>query len=119
LRWFEGVLAEAQRRGVPSVSADEWLAFNDARRALEVEVTSWRPDPPQMSLTIRSPQAVSGLTLLLPPFRRRFLEAVTLDGEPLPLIDPSLEAIPWGAVTLELAAGSELRLEAAFGNSGT
>ena len=119
LRWFEGVLAEAQRRGVPSVSADEWLAFNDARRALEVEVTSWRPDPPQMSLTIRSPQAVSGLTLLLPPFRRRFLEAVTLDGEPLPLIEPSLEAIPWGAVTLELAAGSELRLDAAFGNLGT
>jgi len=114
-RWFVRVLQAAQRHGMPSVSADEWLAFNDARRSVVMRDLIWRPETGELSLKVESGLPVRGLTVLLPPCEGRVPASAALDGEPLPVTSVPFEALGWSAVQCDLEAAVPGALSVVYG----
>ena len=102
--WFQGVLAEARRLGLPSLGADEWLAFTDARRGVGLSVAEWDRGDRRLSFTVRSSSAVAGLTLLLPDCCQMTPTQASIDGQRVELSRPALEGGRWAAIELDLAA---------------
>lgn len=113
-RWFVGVLEAARQHGLPSVSADEWLAFNDGRRSVAVEDLVWRAATGDLSFSLRSSLAVSGLTLLLPPCGERVPTTAAVDGQPLPVTPVPYEALNWRAAELGLDANAPVAVSVSY-----
>ncbi len=100
--WFRRVLCAARDRGLPSVNATEWLDFNDARRAVTVETVAW--DGAALTLALQGPAAVSGLTLLLPPWDAGQPLVATVSGRPCDLLELGYEGLQWHGVVIDLPA---------------
>jgi len=103
--WFTGVLQAARDLGLPSLNADEWLAFNDARRAVTIEGLSWNAERGELTFTMAPGLAASNLTVLLPPRDGRAPVSATVDGEPASLTQVSHENLGWTGLQLDLGAG--------------
>jgi len=107
-RWFSEVLQAIDQRGLPSVSSSEWIAFNDARRALSFEDITW--DPPTLDITLCSGPPVQGIALLLPPHQGQTPCVALVEGASVPLLPVPFEHLGWTALVLDIAEGATLHL---------
>ena len=114
-RWFQEVLALAEEMDLDAPSADEWLDFNDGRRAVEIADLAWDPDNATLSFTVSAPLAVDGLTLLLPSCAGMCPVSVEVDGEPIDSIEVGFEELTWAAVVLSLSAGESREVLVEYG----
>jgi len=64
--WVKATIEHLAARGVPMLTAREWLDFVEARRAVEITDVQWNEKRGEYSFTLSSPSAISGLTVLLP-----------------------------------------------------
>jgi hypothetical protein len=64
--WLASAIAHCVARGVPFVSDAEWVAFNDARRALRVTACVRSPSPGDRAFAVHASREIRGATLLLP-----------------------------------------------------
>lgn len=108
--WMAGVYAEAARLGLPSLNADEWVAFSQARQAVRCERIGWDDEAGRLAFSLAAPEAVAGLTVLLPPVAGRAPAAASLDGAAVELHPVPFEGLGWTAVELDLPAGGEVSL---------
>lgn len=104
--WFRDLLRAARDLGLPSVNAGQWLDFNDARRAVALEVVAWEGQT--LQLAVQSPLAVAGLTLLLPPWAGAPALQATVGGEPCEVQTLSLEGLTWQGLVFDLPADQQL-----------
>ena len=104
-RWFEEVLTLAGELDLDAPSADEWIDFNDARRAVEIADPQWDADAAALRFILSAPLAVDGLTLLLPSCTEMCPVSVEVDGEPIASIEVGFEELTWTAAVLSLSAG--------------
>jgi hypothetical protein len=106
-RWFRSVLEGARRLNLPSVSADGWLDFTDARRAVQWQAVEWSPLEQRLTFVLHSPLAVKGLTILLPDCLGMSPRHAVIDRERVDVGRPALENGRWAALSLSLSAGAE------------
>ncbi|HIE52300.1 MAG TPA: hypothetical protein EYP85_11125 [Armatimonadetes bacterium] len=97
--WYEATLDALREREFLSVSGEEWVAFNEARRAVRLtrQGEGWQ---------LYAPQAIQGLTILFPAR----VERVAVNGQSQPL-----QPVKWNGVAakwfvVDAAAGETLRL---------
>jgi hypothetical protein len=109
--WFRQILRAASDLRLPSVNVSEWLDFNDARRSVAVDILAW--DRETLVLSLQSPVAVSGLTLLLPPWPGGRPVAATLAGTPCKVVDAAFEGQRWHGLVVDLPARSKVELRVA------
>jgi hypothetical protein len=102
------VLRTARDLGLPSVNAGQWLDFNDARRAVAVDVLTW--DGNTLAFGLQAPAAVEGLTLLLPPWPGNRELAATLDGAPREVVRLAYEGLSWHGLVMDLPARSKVEV---------
>lgn len=112
-RWFVAVLEEVKRHGLPSLTAHEWLHFNDARRGFWFEDVIW--DEPTLDLTVSCPEAIFGLTVLLPPCRGQTPCVAAVDGEVVELEQTAFEGLCWTTLILDMGAGETKRVTVDYG----
>jgi hypothetical protein len=110
--WFRQILRAASDLRLPSVNSSEWLDFNDARRAVTVDVLAWNGET--LVLSLQTPVTVSGLTLLLPPWPGGRPVAATTAGAPCKVVDTALEGQRWHGLVLDLPARSRVELRVAL-----
>jgi hypothetical protein len=106
--WFRQVLQSAHELGLPSVNAEEWLDFNDARRAVTVDTLSWDGDT--LVLNLRAALPIAGLTLLLPPWPDGLSLEATADGERREVVELAYEGLNWIGLVVDLSADSEVEV---------
>lgn len=106
--WFRQILRTARDLNLFSVTAGEWLDFNDARRAVTVDTLAW--DGQTLVLTLHSPTAVTGLTLLLPPRADGPRPVATLAGASCPVVDVAFERLRWHALVVDLPQQAKVEL---------
>jgi len=109
--WFRQILRAAHDLDLPSVNAGEWLDFNDARRAVAVDILGW--DGQTLILALQAPVAVDGLTLLLPPWRGGEPLAASKTGAPCEVVDLSFDGLRWHGLVVDLPARSRVELRIA------
>jgi len=105
-RWFKGVLQATRDYGLPSVNAGEWLKFNDARRAVQIQQVVWNPHAGELTFEISARLPVAGLTVMLPPCGDRTPQSATMDREPLAVAPVAHERLGWSVVEMDLGAGA-------------
>lgn len=105
--WFRGILRAGKALGLPSVNAGEWLDFNDARRAVRPETLDW--DEETLSLAVAGP-AITGLTLLLPPWSQAGKTRATVRAVEQGLTALDYEGLRWWAIVLELPEGEPVEV---------
>jgi len=108
--WFVEVLRAGKRHGLPSLNAEEWLAFNDARRSVVMDRVTWDPESGELQAVLRADESAEGMTVMLPAIEGRSARTVTLDGEQLAARPLPYEGLGWTAVDLKLSAGDEKQL---------
>jgi hypothetical protein len=106
-RWFREVLRATREQNLLNVSTYEWLRFNDARREVSLENIAWHPAAEELRFTLRSPSAIDGLTVLLPPFSDRTAKSARLAGETVRVRKLPYEGLGWAAMEVDLASGEE------------
>jgi len=106
-RWFREVLAATRDRGLPSVTGDEWIRFNDARRATGIEEVSWDLGAGELTFDVVADLPVEGLTIMLPPCDGRTPLSATADGEPLSIAQVGHEKLGWTALEADLSGGEK------------
>jgi hypothetical protein len=109
--WFRQILRAARDLDLPSVNAGQWLQFNDARRAVTVDVLAW--DGETLVLALQAREAVAGLTLLLPPWRGGQPLAATKAGAPCEVVDLAFEGQRWHGLIVDLPVQSRVELRVA------
>jgi len=83
-RWLEAMLRYAKERGFHCVSGVDWVAFNDARRAMRLVTYHFDAEALTLTLTLEAERAVKGSTLVFPHIcRGHALTSATVDGEPV------------------------------------
>ena len=113
-RWFERVLEEAQRLGMPAPGADEWLDFNDARRSARIEDVVWDKSADTLHFRISTDLPVEGLTVLLPRHAGVAPASAEVNKEAAPLRPVHHERLNWTALEIDLAANTESRVTVAY-----
>jgi len=113
-RWLDAVLAEGVRLGLPSPSPDQWLHFVQARRAAAIGDVAWDRASGALSLRLEAPEAIAGLTVLLPRHAGAAPDRVTIDGADADLRLVPLEGLGWSALSLDLAAGDSVAIVANY-----
>jgi hypothetical protein len=85
--FLEGVLDYARERGIPILSAQEWLDFTDLRHDTELTSLTWDPAASTLTFRLLPPnQPASTLTLLLPArHNERTLVSVNVDDVTMPV----------------------------------
>jgi hypothetical protein len=77
--WAIGTMAYAQSRGVPILSADDWLRFTKARASAALGTPAW--DGSHLSFTVAVPSGPDALPLMLPlTSTGGRLASLTVDG---------------------------------------
>jgi hypothetical protein len=99
IEWYEATLAALRDRAIPTVSGEEWVAFNDARRGV-------RLTPAENGWRLTSDRAVTGLTVQFPERVR----GVTVRGRRHELTPCRWNGIASGWVALDLAVGEAVEL---------
>ncbi|BCX04450.1 MAG: hypothetical protein KatS3mg053_2388 [Candidatus Roseilinea sp.] len=82
---FESLLDYARQRGVPNLSAMEWLNFVETRRAARFTDVTWNEATATLSFNV-AVTTTPGVTLtaLIPAiYNNRSLQSVTVDGAPV------------------------------------
>ncbi len=109
-RWLDEVLTEGRRLGLPSPSCDEWLHFNEGRRAAQIERVTWDPGLGELRFRIQGGLPIRGLTVLLPRHAGSAPEHATVGGDPSDLCPVAHERLGWTAMQLDLTpdAGTQV-----------
>ncbi len=87
LPWLEAVLAHCRRRDVMFLSAEEWVDWNDARRAVALEQQTSTGKGERCTgvrCTLRAPASIRDLTVMVPLPRGVSHASVAVGGEPAP-----------------------------------
>jgi hypothetical protein len=63
---LEPLLERCREEGIPMVSGDDWVRFNDARRHVHIEDIGFEEDTGSFRCHVSSKLAVDGLTIMLP-----------------------------------------------------
>ncbi|MFQ6097668.1 MAG: hypothetical protein ACE5O2_08065 [Armatimonadota bacterium] len=114
-RWFREVLRAVHDRGLPSVSGREWLAFNDARRAVGVQQVTWEPGEGDLCFDLYAPRAVEGLTILVPPSAGMSPVDATAAAERVDLVPVPYEGLGWSALQVSLRADERVTIAVSYG----
>ncbi|MBM3475683.1 MAG: hypothetical protein FJX75_20655 [Armatimonadetes bacterium] len=114
-RWLRTVLSTAREAGLPSVNAEEWLDFNDARRAARIAGLEWDAESGDLQFEVSSPMAVAGLTVLLPPCGGLAPTAATVAGETREVREVPHEGLGWRTLELDLRAGETVGVRVGYG----
>jgi hypothetical protein len=114
-RWFRTVLSAAREAGLPSVNAEEWLDFNDARRGVGIEGSKWDAGIGELQFEMSAPRAVGGLTVLLPPCAGMTPTAATVAGETREVREVPHEGLGWRALEVDLRAGETAAVRVTYG----
>jgi hypothetical protein len=79
---LDGTLAACRTAGVPVWTAERWIAFLDARRAVVMTARSWQADSGRLTTSVAlGPDLESGMSVLLPAeVAGRTLARVTVGG---------------------------------------
>jgi hypothetical protein len=112
---LEAVVKRCWERNVPMIGADEWVRFNDARRAVRFEPLKWLADLKRLTFTIRSKAAIEGLPVLLPAQHDgAFLTAVRVNGEVAAPASRYFKSMRYALLDLDLPAGATANVEAQY-----
>ena len=80
--WFTATVDHLAERGTPMLSAEDWLAFVQARCAITMKDVAYDPVTRSGRITLSSSLVAKGLTLLIPiPQRQRALKVLTIKGK--------------------------------------
>jgi hypothetical protein len=113
---LEKVLGKLRSQRIMTVSARDWVEFNDARRALHVSLKEMDPEKRYVLYSLRSPRAISGATLMIPlKWRNAEIGEVKADGLQVELSRVNWEGgLRWGLFDLTLEEGQEVGLALNF-----
>ena len=100
--WFDAMLAYTA--DLPRFSDVDWVAFNDARRALRLEALDWDPERKTLTFSIRAGAAIDAATLVF----AGAASSASVDGEPLPVTHREREGRQQSALVTDLPR-AELR----------
>ena len=103
--WFDAMLAYTA--DIPRFSDVDWVAFNDARRALRLEALDWDPQARALTFAVR----VDGATLVF----EGAADSATVDGEPLAVTCREREGREQSALVVELPRGTVRRFSVQWG----
>ena len=82
--WLEAVLAKCKQENLRTVSADEWVRFNDGRRAIEFRRLEYYPKRGVLTFDFKGSIPVKGITLMLPvKHLGRAVSSVAVDNAPV------------------------------------
>ena len=100
--WFDAMLAYTA--DLPRFSDVDWVAFNEARRALRLEALDWDPEGKTLTFAIRAGAAIDAATLVF----AGAASSASVDGEPLPVTHREREGRQQSALVTDLPR-AELR----------
>jgi hypothetical protein len=105
-RWLDGTLAYATERGIPVVSAAEWLLFTDARHDADIAEVHWHPSQKHLSFDLKAQSAPEVmLTLMIPLWNRDArLTQVYVDEMSVRHLERKLDGTDYGWVTVPSGA---------------
>jgi len=82
--WLEAVLAKCKQENLRTVSADEWVRFNDGRRAIEFRRLEYYHKRGVLTFDFKGSIPVKGITLMLPvKHLGRAVSSVAVDNAPV------------------------------------
>jgi hypothetical protein len=117
--WLSAMLWYARKLDVPYIQDAAWLDFNDARRVVELEDWRFDADQGRLHFTLHAPQAVDGLTVLLPWDRDGGrLQGAWIDGQAVPDCRRSLEGRDQAALCASFGADERRRFVVQWGQQG-
>jgi len=85
LPWLEAMLAHCRRRGVPALNSEQWIDWNDARRAIALAgyaAPSAALAPGEVRFSLSAGKAIQDVAALLPLPAGASAVEVLVDGEP-------------------------------------
>jgi len=114
--WLAAMLWYARKMGIPCVQDEAWLNFNDARRL--VQLADWHDDAATglLHFTLHAPQALQGLTVLLPWERHgHCLTGAWIDGQAVPDCRHKLEGRDQAALRAGFGTRERHRFDVRWG----
>lgn len=100
--------------GIPTITGESWLAFNDGRRSVRVRVVN--AEDGRCGFELEAGRAVEGLTLMLPGRSNGMtLSSVIVDGQPVEVEVVGWEGLEWGVWTMDVEAERSYRVEGSYG----
>ena len=82
--WLEALLAKCKQENLRMIGADEWLRFNDARRAVQFRNLEFDPEKGTLLFDFQGSIAAKGITLMLPAKHLdRGMGSVAVDNVPV------------------------------------
>ena len=113
LRWMEAVLSLCTARSLPAFTDREWVAFNDARRAVRLVDLEGGAATGKLRFVLEAPAPVQGLSVVVPPQTI----AATVDGASALLERHVREGREQQFLILDFAAGQRREMEAQLPDS--
>lgn len=112
---LEGVLAHIRERGIPMVSGDEWVQFNDARRTVRIDDVRFECGSGAFQFRAKSRLPIRGLTLMLPAdIESRRVSSIDVDGDPSPYSIQRLKGSSYVLVVVNIEEGGEVLVNAQY-----
>ena len=104
-----GVMDEAQKRGVPVVSMEDWYAFTQARHDARVGLSSASEDRVECELAVGS--APDTFVVMLPMLAGRTCEEAMVDGEAKPVQPATVFGVDYATVQAKPKPGTRSLVE--------
>lgn len=115
-RWLlEAILERCRDRGIPMVNGDEWVRFDEARRAVRFSAFKRDTAGDAFRFTVSSPADVCGLTVMVPsePGRKR-LASFEADAVACNVSERRIKGTAYGLLTLDLRAQTDVTIRGRY-----
>ncbi|HEX2035888.1 MAG TPA: hypothetical protein VHS99_17045 [Chloroflexota bacterium] len=104
--WLTAMLWYCRKLNVPCVGDEDWVRFNDARRAMRLEALRFDGAAGTLDFALRAGPAIAGATVVLPPSHGgRRLTRATVDGQSVPITVEEVEGRRQARFSADFAAG--------------
>jgi hypothetical protein len=112
---LEPLLERCREEGIPMVSGDDWVRFNDARRHVHIEEIGYEVDTGSFHCHVSSKLAVDGLTIMLPAvIGGARLTNLDVDGLPADFAVKSLKGTLYALFALNLGNDACTHIEGIY-----
>ncbi len=103
--WFDATLRSARELRIPALGADQWVRFNDDRRATQLRHAAFDPAEGRLKLEVATPGLVPGLTLSVPALHDgRRATSTTVDGRDEPVRTEDIQGMSYAFVPVPAGA---------------